>query len=276
MKPERIPSSPFVRRSPRLALAWLALVLTGFPALAQEPAEEIEQDPALSEKLKVFDEAVRDRKMERDEEAVGIIDELLTQHQDGMHPKDEQSFQKSLEKVFTARQRKPDQPQLYAATVAALGKIGGPVSSRILVKLVDRKPFPDQDWTNLREQMFENIGRTKDERQVEFLRKRAVNDPVDQVKKAAGGALRHFEGSELRLRQTVFKELLVEYGRIYGDAHSSLDPGDALVATRKRTLNAIADTWNQTLAALSGQSFRTAEEWQHWWNKHKDDRDAWK
>jgi len=276
MNRKRAPLSSPARRAPRAALAWLAVALLGLPALAQDPAKEIEQDPALPEKLKTFDEAVRDRKMERDQEAVGIIDELLSQHQEGMHPKDEQSFLKSLEKVFTARPRKPDHPQLYAASVAALGKIGGPVSSRILVKLVDRKPFPDQDWTNLREQMFENIGRTKDERQVDFLRKRAVNDPVDQVKKAAGGALRHFEGSDLRLRQTVFKELLVEYGRIYGDAHSSLDPGDALVATRKRTLNAIADTWNQTLAALSGQSFRTAEEWQHWWNKHKDDRDAWK
>ena len=150
MNPERVPSPRPARRAPRLALAWLAVLLAGAPVLAQDPDKEIAEDPALPEKLKVFDEAVRDRKMERDQEAVGIIDELLTQHQDGMHPKDEQAFQKSLEKVFTARLRKPYQPQLYAASVAALGKIGGPVSSRILVKLVDRKPFPDQDWTNLR------------------------------------------------------------------------------------------------------------------------------
>ena len=78
------------------------------------------------------------------------------------------------------------------------------------------------------------------------------------------------------MRQEIFKDLQINYAKIEGDSKASLDPGDSLVATRKRTLAAIADPWNETLSQLSGQNFRTAEEWQRWWNENKNKKKSWK
>jgi hypothetical protein len=253
----------------------IAAALLALPLCAQDD-EKKKRDPEVAEQLETFEKAIADSKFERDAEAVQLIEDLLKKQKAGMHEKDEHDFLKALGKVFTQRPRKPEQPQLYTATVACLGEIGGPVASRTLVTMVVRKPFDDQEWLSLQELMFENIGKTKDERQIDFLVKSAVRDPVDQIKKAAGKALRHFEDADLKTRQSIFKDLLTNYGQIHGDANASLDPGDALVATRRRTLAAIADAWNQTLGALSGQSFQTAPQWYEWWNDHKNDPKAWK
>lgn len=259
----------------RPAAALLAFAFTALPLCCQED-EKKEPDPEVAEKLDVFEDAIRERDFSRDREAVGIVDELLQKHQEGMHPKDEKDVLEAFRKVFRQKPRKPSQPQLYEATVAALGEIGGPYASRILVEIVDRKPFDDEEWLAFRERVYEAIGKTEDERQIDFLVKAATRSPIDGVKRAAGKALRHFEGSDLKIRKDIFKDLLTNYGKIEGDAKSSLDPGDSLVATRKRTLAAIADSWNETLGALSGQSFRTAEEWYKWYNDHKNDPKAWK
>lgn len=259
---------------PSLLLAALALLVV--PLHAQDDKEAKKPDPEVAAKLETFTEAVKkDKKFERDQEAIGIIDELLKIYPD-MHPKDQRDFLRALDSVFTPRHRKPELPSLYKATVFALGEIKGPDAAGILVKYIDRKPFDDKDWLSLQEDMLENIGRCHDEKQIDYLTKKAKQDPTDGIKRAAGKALRHFEDLELPVRKEIFSDLLIYYAKIEGDSKSSLDTGDAVVATAKRTYAAIADPWNQTLAALSGQSFRTAEEWQHWYNKNKNDAKAWK
>ncbi len=264
------------RRFRNHAIAFAILAFLAAPAAAQdEPAKPDKPDPAVKEKLDTFEDCLRDRKFERDTEATQIIDELLQRYPE-LHEKDQRSFLKALDSVFRARQRKPEQPGLYQATIHALGTIGGEDAAKILVKVFDKKMFEAEEWASLQEDLLENIGRTKDEKQIDFLVKRAVRDPTDSVKRAAGKALRYFEDSDLKTRQDIFKELLINYGQIEGDSKSSLDPNNNLVATRKRTLAAIADPWNVTLSKLSGQNFRTAEEWQKWWNEAKYDKKMWK
>ena len=263
-------------RAPSLISALVAFLLA-VPGFAQdeEPVKPEKPDPAVAEKLKELDRAVGDRKFEHDGEAVNMIDELQQQYE-GMHEKDQRAVLKSLRGVFSAKKRKPDNPGLYVATVFALGKIGGSDAARILVSLVDKAPFEDKDWLSFQEHVLENVGATKDERQVSFLVKKATRGPEDEVKYAAGKALRYFEDLPLDKRQEIFKDLLIDYERIEGDANANLDPGDATVATRKRTLAKIRDAWNGTLGAMSGQACGTAVEWRKWWNDNKDDRKAWK
>lgn len=253
----------------------LGLLLGAAPLRAQDEPEK-KRDPEVAEKVDAFEKAISDKKMERDGEAVTLIDELLQKHQAGMHEKDQADVLKALDRVFAVRPRKPEQPALYRAAVAALGEIGGPVASRVLVKNVEKKPFDDEEWLALQESMYEAIGKAHDPKQIDFLVETAIRDPVDGVQRAAAKALRHFEDLELPERQEIFKELSKYYAKVEGDSKSSLDTGDTNVATAQRKLAAIADAFNTTLTALSGQQLRTAEEWQRWWNKNKDDRKAWK
>lgn len=248
-----------------------ALVLVLGAALAAQEDGDKKPDPEVQAKIKEFEKAIADRKMERDQEAVGMIDELLKNYAD-LHEKDQRSFIKALDKVFKQRPRKPENQGLYKATVTALGTIGGDVPAKILVSAYKNKAFDDDEWLSFREEILENIGLTKDERQIDFLLDRATRDPVDGVKRGAGKALRHFRESDQKVRKDIFSKLLIDYAKIEGDAHGSLDPGDAVAQTRQRTLKAIADPWNETLSALSGAQHRTAVDWQSWWNdnKHED------
>jgi hypothetical protein len=251
--------------------AVLGLFAAWLPAQDETPTPK-EPDPEIEKKLTTFDQAIDDRKFERDGEAVAIIDELLPKFE-GMHQKDQKAFVKALDSVFKARKRKPDQPALYRASVAALGTVGKD-ASKILVGVFDKKPFDDEEWRDLQVLILENIGRTKDESQVKFLIDRATRDPDDAIKAAAGKALGYFGESKFKVREEIFKQLVRDYMKIEGDTKTQ-QPNDDLAATRRRTLQAIADPWNATLGKLTGQELRTAEEWQHWYNKNKGKEKAW-
>ncbi|MFO1051723.1 MAG: HEAT repeat domain-containing protein [Planctomycetota bacterium] len=265
-------SMPF--RSLSAVLAACLLLGTGV-AQDKEKSKPEKQDPAVAEKLKELDKAVNDRKMEHDVDAARIIDDLAGQYE-SMHEKDQKDVRSGFRKVFDAKERKPDNPGLYRATVFALGKIGGPDAAAILVKLLDNSsPFHDRDWISMQQDILENIGKTKDVKQIDFLLKTALRAAEDPVKGAAGKALRYFEDQPLGKRQEVFVKMLVDYEKIYGEAMST-DSGNEVTQTRKRTLNTIQDPWNGTLGALSGQACGTAVEWRKWYNDHKDDKKAWK
>lgn len=256
------------------SLLLAATFLTPAVFAQDEEPEKKEPDPEIAEKLDMFREAVADKKAARDAEAVVLIDELLQKGPD-YHPKDRNDILRTLRRVFSVRRRKPDQPELYAATVVSLGELGGHDAALILQRTYGSKLFDDPDWQSTRELILENIGRTKDPRMVDFLVDRATRDPSDGILRASGYALRHFEEEEFKVREEIFSRLLTEYGRITGIARSSVDPSDVTARTFKRTLSAISDGWNSTLAALSGQNFRTAEDWYTWWNDHKDKPKDW-
>jgi len=248
---------------------WLASVCTALPC-AQGGAGE--RGPEVRQKLAAFTEAVADKKMARDQEAVRIVDELVA-GLDGMEENDRQAFADALESVFEMKKRKADQDGLYRAVVFALGSIGGERSSRFLVKVLEAEPFRRKQWIDLQEVLLESIGRTGDEKQIVFLRRRATTDQEDRIKAAAGQALGHFAGAKLEVKKDIVTALIADYGRIEGDSKG--DPGTPTTETRKKTLRAIRAPWNATLGKLTGQKLETAKEWQDWWNQHKDDKDAW-
>lgn len=247
-----------------------AIVAAAIPLTAQgeDPAAKKKPDPEVAAKLDTFDDAIKDKDFALDTKAIEIIDEL-TQKWADLHAKDQGAFLKALDSVFKVRKRTPEQPGLYKSTVFALGTVGGDKASEALVKVYDKKPFDEDEWLNMRADILENIGRTKADKQIDFLVDRATKDPVDPIKAAAGKALRHFAGTDSDVRKDIVKRLLRDYAKIEGDSQS-LDGNSAVAATRKRTLAAIADPWNTALKELTGQDIKTAEEWQHWYNKNKD------
>ncbi|MBK8976717.1 MAG: hypothetical protein IPM29_12430 [Planctomycetes bacterium] len=255
----------------QLVLALLAALAS--PALAQDPPKK--PDPEVAKKIDQLETALKDKRGEHDAEAAGLITELARGYAD-MHERDQRDVLKALELVFVPRKDDPEKPELYEQTIAALGTIGGTRASALLVKVYDRKPFTEDEWIAVREKILEAIGVTKDERQIEFLLDVAVRSPIDQMKRAAGHALRHFADAKGRVRHDIFSTLLIDYAKIEGEANAGADAGSSLIATRKATLSAIAVPWNETLAALSGVQKRTAVDWQAWWNDNKNDPKIWR
>jgi hypothetical protein len=256
----------------------IAFAVSAFCLPAQEDAAaKKEPDPKVEALLDDLDKAVKDRKFELDKRAVEIIDGLQARYED-LHPKDQRSFLNSLAKVFRAKKRKPDTPgQLYEATLTCIGTIGGKDASRVLLRVYKSKQFDDREWikVGMQQVLLENLGRTKDEKMIEILVDVATRDPSDPIKAAAGKALRHFSESKQPVRKDIVKRLLRDYGKIEGEANG-LDLNSEIRTTRRRTLAAIADVWNTTLQAMTGQKFRTAEDWQHWYTKNKTDPKAWR
>ncbi|MGE0144109.1 MAG: HEAT repeat domain-containing protein [Planctomycetota bacterium] len=268
-----------LRRQPRLLAVFLGLATLMPGSLCAQDDEKpapAKPDPAVAEKIKELHKAVAEPKFTRDGDAVRIIDELQQAYAD-MHPKDQSAVIGGLSKVFQIGKKRPlDQPGLYRGAVFALGKIGGPDAAKVILGLLGRDPFKSRDWQSFQEDLYENLGKTKDEKQIEFLIDMATNDPEDGIKAAAGKALRHYDELKLAQRKDIFKRLLVDYEKIEGDSKANLDTGDPVVATRKRTLARIRDPWNGTLGVMSGQAFGTAVEWRKWWNDFKDDAKAWR
>lgn len=256
--------------------AAFAAVLFASATVAQESEKPTAKpDPEIAKKVKQLGEASRDPKFARDEEAKNLIDELL-QVYPTLHEKDQAAFRDALGDVFGGKKRKLDNPGLYRAAAYALGTIGGPEASKILVGVLGAEPYESRDWLSFQEDLYENIGRTKDEKQVTLLVKAATQKPEDQVKRAAGKALRHFEDLPLAKRREIFKDLLTNYGEIESQASANVDPSDANVATRKRTLAAIRDAWNGTLSAMSGGNCGTSMEWYKWYSDNKGSDKGWK
>lgn len=246
------------------------------PAPAQEEAASTkkERDPQIAEQLKEFKSALAEKKFMGDDRAIGIIDELLGAWPD-MHPRDQRDTLKGLGKVFQGRRRKPGEPAIYKATIVSMGSMG-PDSGKLLAAIYDRPPFgkKPRDWVAMRELILENIGRSKDQKQIKFLLDEATRGYEDRIKAAAGKALGNFEDMNFKVRKDIVSKLLVDYGRIEGDTKSN-QYNDPNVITRQRTLGAIADPWNRTLSRLTGQQFRTAEEWYSWYNDNKAKKKSW-
>ncbi len=277
---------PFRFRSLASATAVLACLALVAPLAAQDDKDkEKKPDPEIAEKLDALDEAVKDRKMEHDGEAVRIIDELKERYPD-LHERDQKDVLEGISDVILKirKPRDPDQPALYRTAIFALGTIGPTdektqkFCSEYLIKAWDRKPFTEDEWLATREDILENIGRCKslNPKHIDFLIETATRSPIDGMKRGAGKALRHYADAEGSVRKNIFDKLLKDYATIEGKSKQSLEPGDSVMATATATLKAIRDPWNATLAALSGANHRTAADWFEWWNENKNDRKLWR
>jgi hypothetical protein len=236
--------------------------------VAQDPVPA-KQDPEIKVKLKEYEKLVKDRKGSNDDQATRILDELLKKFEK-MHPKDQADFAKGIAVTLTSSRvkREATADRIYRATIQALGQTGEHGSKYLAGAFKNKSKFKGNEWINLRGEMLEQLGRTKDEDQIKFLLDVALRDPNDTLMAKAGGALKHFEGLKLTGRKEIAKPLIKKFTEIQDMANRNLAQGDAVTKAWRDRLTAVSDPWNTTLQKLTKQHLRSASEWNRFLNKH--------
>lgn len=237
-------------------------------------------DPLLDDQLDLIEEALRNRKGEDDPKAVGILSDIKRLAEAGMHEDDVKKVAKALSKVFRVP-RPYDDPRLYVAAAEVLGHCG-PGGAKVLASAYnDKRRFPNKsEWDGLRATLLAELGRTKDPRQVELLLDEALAAPREALMAAAGEALRHFGELPIKRRQDVVDRLVNRYESLDSEASNPVinrpgEPQNFGPQNAARILRAIQAPWNSTLAALTGQSFRTVQDWRRWLNNDGKKASNW-
>lgn len=257
-------------RIPGWALV-LATLVSGSAVTAQEdaPAAAKAPDPQLAKDVVEFTRLVNDKQMSKDLEARTYLSKWV-QAFETMHAKDQAAVVGALDAVFSkAKQRASEKLELYDATAVALSRMGK-AGAKVLKGAFTNSRFGKPEWVALRGRLISSLGQTQDLGMSEFILDTALRDPEDQIMAKAGEALSHYEKADLKVRRDIVKRLLKRFVEIHNQSRTeSLD--DPVAETRKRTYAAISDPWNTTLAKLSGQAFRSPQDWEKWWNNHKDE-----
>ena len=254
-----------------LLLTQAAIPLALAPAATAQPKPAAAKpDPLVKEKLNEFKKLIKDRKGARDEEAIKVIDGLLTDF-DKLHPKDKKSFAKALyDPLSNPRiKRDPRNSKLLKASIMALGKTGSDGSLYLAKAFKNKKKFGKKEWDSLRAAMLKSLGKTKDIKQVKFLTDVALKDIHDSLMAAAGAALGEFEGATLKLRKDIAKDLIKKFSNVYENANLNLNTGDLQRKTWEDRLKAVSDPWNTALQKLTKQALRHPNDWQKFYNKNK-------
>ena len=260
--------------NPRRAMLLVPLASAMLLAALASAAVTTAQDPkpadaTLDDQINEFKEAISERDGEQDQKAIGLIDAFNQKYKD-LEKKDQSDVRKVLDDALTSTRirRPPEKIGMYTAAAAALGGMGDD-GARILKKAFDSSKFKKREWVDLRAVLLKWLGKTKDESMIKTLTDVARRDPEDKLMAAAGEALGNFADQPLKVRKDIVKDLINKFGEVHGKANASLDPGDAQVARSKQRLAAISDPWNETLKMLTKHEFRSAPEWQTFWNKEK-------
>lgn len=254
-------------------LFWIPSVLVAatcwLPAQEEGEGARKEPDPQVSEDISSFRELVADKKMSKDLEARAYLAKWV-QDFDTMHAKDQAKVVTTLAEVFTkAKPREPEKIELYDATAVALSRMGKGGAKALQAAFTNSR-FRKPEWVPLRSRLIASLGQTKELAYQDFILDTALRDPEDQIMAKAGEALANYEKADIKVRREIVKKLLKRFVEIHNQSRTeSLD--DPVAQTRQRTYAAISDPWNTTLAKLSGQSFRSPQDWEKWWNNHKDE-----
>ncbi len=258
-------------RSVRPLAASFAAASLGMLLTAQEPAPAAasKPDPAVADAIKEYKALLGDKKMEKDAEAIQVLDVKLLKPYATMHEKDQKDVVKVVGDTFKIRTRDPEAKGIYVAAAAALSQMKAD-GAKALVAAYNDNRFRKNDWVALRAEILKNIGRTKEKAHIDFLLDRALKDPEDTILAAAAQALGNFDDLAGKERKEIFEKLLKKYGEVEGNAKATLDLNDTDAETSRRRLQIITEDFNSTMAKMSRQNFRTAEEWNTWWNKNKN------
>ncbi|MBK8098403.1 MAG: hypothetical protein IPK26_14935 [Planctomycetes bacterium] len=240
------------------------------PAAPAGPAA-IPLDPDLPDQLKQLKAMIADPKMEEDFRAVTLIQKLGIEPEK-RNPKDVEKLAKGLGDVFkTGKVRPAGSAHIYSEASKALGKLGE-VAGKELAKAVTDNRLKDKDYVPLRAQMMVDLGRTRDEKQIDWLLDMARTSPHNDIMAAGGEALGFFENADLKKKREVVDRLIKRYGELHGKATQPdpTDPGapvDFTPQNARETLNKVEGKWTATLSTLTGQNFTSFMEWQRWLNK---------
>ncbi|GEM_PF-1429204 len=256
-----------------LSLAFAFAAGTGGAALPPsfQKAEKapVKDDPKIPALLKDLAGVVKERKGERDEEGIRLLDDLADRFPK-LNPKQRKLVLKGVAKVLSAR-RKPTKVGLLLAASEALSGFGED-GAKALAKVVKDRRFRDKEWMLFRAQVVRHLGKPASDAQVKLLLELALRDRFDQVRVAAGEALGHYAKKKEKLRKEIAGKLIKEMSAIYNQSRANLDPVDQTRKIYEDRYAAIQDSWMRTLAKLTGQSFREPLLWERWFNNNKKKR----
>ena len=249
-----------------LALATAGTLAAQAPGVPAAPAV----DPALPDQLKELKTLVAEPKMTGDFQAIGLL-QKLTQAPDQRNPKDKERLAKGLGEVFrTGKVRPPEKDILYREAGDALAKFGPDGAKELQKVLGDPR---HKDAVALQAHLILALGRTQDDKQVDWLLDTTTRSPHDEIRAAAGEALGSYAAMDVKLRRDVVKTLIREWGSLHQRA-TTADPTDPNAPidmgpeNARRTLRAVEARWNATLQKLTGTSHSAFPDWQRWLNKN--------
>jgi len=240
-------------------------------ATAQAPVAPVPPvDPALTEQCKELKALVAEPKMTADFQAISLI-QNLAKNPETRNPKDKEKIAKAFGDVFkTGKLRPADKDILYRETGDALGKFDTD-GSKELAKVLAEPRF--KDAVPLRAHLIVALGRTKDDKQVEWLLEETTRSPHDEIRAAAGEALGNYKDTDLKVRREIVKQMLRAWGSLQSLATTlpNTDPNapiDSGPENARKTLRAVEGKWNATLSSLTGLSMTQFADWQRWLNKN--------
>lgn len=254
--------------SPLPRVSRLAVLVFAGALAAQTPVPPV--DPALPEQLKELKGLVNDPKMVGDFQAIGLMQKLAPTFA-GKNPKDKERMAKGFGDVFrTGKVRAADKEILYRETADALAKMGADGAKELAKAVVDAR---FKDSLPLQAHLILALGRTEDEKQVDWLTDTATRSPHDDLKAAAGEALGNFTSLEIKARREVVKALIREWGSLHqrataGESNDPSGPIDLDPQNARKTLRACEGKWVATLGKLTGTSQSGFQDWQRWLNKN--------
>lgn len=245
-----------------------ALALAAAVAAQNPPAPPV--DPTLPDRMKDLKALVADPKMLGDMQALGLM-QKLTQGLETRNPKDKERLAKGFGEVFrTGKLRTGPKEALYRETADELAKLGVDGAKELAKAYADTR-FKDNH--GLQSHLLLALGRTKDEKQVDFLLETTTRSPIDDLRAAAGEALGNYTELDVRQRREVVKAIVREWGSLHSRATTPAPtdpnaPVDMAPQNARQTLRVVEGKWANTLTRLTGMSHSGFMEWQRWLNKN--------
>ena len=240
-------------------------------AVAQE-AKDPPADPEVPKRIAELKRYAKNRKMEDDFQAIGLM-QALTKTPDKQNSKDKKKIAKGLGDVFKlgkVREGQKDIPYREAADgLAKYGKDG----AKELSRAVENKRFKDN--FSLRAHMLRALGRTKDDKQIDYLLEVTSRSPRDPLRAASGEALGNYTEAKIRDKREIVSQIIRAWGSLASEStrpvsNNANGPVDFGPQNALRILRACEGHWVRTLQKLTGMSLTKFPDWQRWQNKNKN------
>ncbi len=227
-------------------------------------------DPALPDQLKELKSLVADPKMVADFQAIGLMQKLTT-GLDSKNPKDKERLAKGMGEVFrTGKLRTGTKEILYREASDGLAKLAADGAKELAKALADQRL---KDALPLQAHMILALGRTEDDKQVDWLVDTMTRSTHDEIRAAAGDALGNFTSLEIKARREVVKAMIRAWGSLHqkatqGESNDPSAPIDLEPQNARQTLRVVEGKWIATLTKLTGISQSAFPDWQRWLNKN--------
>lgn len=249
----------------------LAVVILGHGAAHAQKPKEPPVDPMIPKRISELKGYVKNRKMTDDFQAIGLI-QALTKAPSQQNSKDKKKLAKGLGDCFKlGKVREGRKDLIYREAADALAKYEAD-GAKELSKYVENKRFKDN--ISLRAHIVRALGKTADDKQIDFLVEVTSRSPHDELRAASAEALGNFTEAKIKDKREIVKMIIRAWGSQHSEATRAVSndpngPQDFGPQNARRILRSCEGKWVATLQKLTGATHRKFMDWQRWQNKNK-------